>query len=258
MKHSKTFLGFLVLLCAAALFLGCPTETEEKTVVLKNLGVGAPRELTTDPIPGGNIVYYSLTTGEVVTGADINSQNWDIAFARASNTMGGGNFIYTNSGVTASGLGSGGDGGVWYTDNNVFTSVSDRDGVPATGEYAGLAKDTTKYTTTAQAGNGTLVTLNVMTYLGYYPDTSGDGNTDTAPYRANPAGGDMTTYLPYTYDKHQFYRMVNMMQSLFEATEEVYIIRHGNGIDYSKIQVTDFGYASATGATFELKYQNFQ
>jgi hypothetical protein len=258
MKHSKTFFGFLVLLCAAALFLGCPTETEEKIIVGQNYGVGSPVTKTVTVLPG-ETKYYSLATGTQVLDGNKDSQDWDIAFSRASGNMGGGTFIYTNSGVTASTLGSDGDGGVWYTNKQVFASVNDRDGLPATGEYAGLAKDTIKYVASAQTGNGTALNLNVMTYLGYYPNTSGDGNSVSEPYRTNPAAGvDMTTYLPYTYDKHQFYRMTDMMNSVFEATKEVYIIRHGNGTDYSKIQIEGYGYSSSTGAVFDILYQNFQ
>jgi hypothetical protein len=258
MKHRRFFVwaGALIFLCFAVLFLGCPTEGEEGEED-KNYGVGDPKTLEVT-VSADTTKYYSLTTGQAVTDSgDIASQAWDIAFAR-SGSVGG--LIYTNSGATATALSSGGQGGVWYTNKTDFDAVEKSEQVTASGEYAGLDVDTTKYIDTdgnSTADEGTPYVLNVMTYLGY--DGSGDGSSASSPYQAKQLpNGPPTGYLPYNYDKHQFYKMLNMMQSQYEVTNEVYIIKHGNGTDYSKIQVTDYGSSTATGTVFEVTYRNFQ
>jgi hypothetical protein len=251
MKQRKfiVWAGALILLCFAALLLGCPTEAEEEEEVVVE-ALDSPVVIT-----GTETKYFSLTTGKRVSDSERNTENWDIAFSR-NGSVGG--LIYTNSGITASLLGSGGKGGVWYTDETDFDAVtSDSDKVTVTGEYAGLDVDATKYisTTTDGSGDGTAYVLNVMTYLGYAG--SGDGNLASTPYRANTLSGPPTNYLPYSYNKHQFYKMLNMMQAQYEVTEEVYIIKHGNGTDYSKIQVKDYG-STGGKATFEVVYENLE
>ncbi|MDR2078217.1 MAG: hypothetical protein LBP74_00665 [Treponema sp.] len=253
MKHGKTFLGFMVCLCAAILFLGCPTEAEDNT----NYGVGEPKELDVT-VTSDTILYYSLTTGLQVT--DPASKNWDIAFGRSNST---GGLIYTNSGATAAAVSSQGTGGVRITtEKKEFASVSNKDGIELTGEYEGLEKDSTKYIDTNgdNSGEDTPFILNVMTYLGY-AEGSGDGNSKENPYKAiQPPSGGMppATYLPYTYDKRQYFKMTKMIGGAeYETTDEVYIIQHGNGTGLSKIQVTEYGSSTATGTTFKVKYQNF-
>jgi hypothetical protein len=165
-----------------------------------------------------------------------------------------GSLVLTNSGVTAVSLISGGDGGVWYTTKDdgdpkkAFSSVSDRDGVPVGGEYAGLTKDTTRYVASAS----TAVVMNVMTYMGYTGGTGTLSDFYTTNTISNPA-----TDVPYTNDKRQCYSMVTMVPPVYDVTGEVYIIRHGNGTYYSKIEVTDFTSAGGN-STFEIMYQNFQ
>ncbi|MDR3342840.1 MAG: HmuY family protein [Treponema sp.] len=62
-------------------------------------------QIVVGPITEGMTKYYSLTTGEELNGADINTGKWDISFTRTR-------LIQTNSGDTAADLASGGKGGI--------------------------------------------------------------------------------------------------------------------------------------------------
>jgi len=175
-----------------------------------------------------------LSTGNEV--ADSASNTWDIAFNSAT----GG--ILTNGGVTATSLASNGQGGVYYSGSVDFDSVSSYD----VSKFANaFATDTTAYVST-DMGSGpvtsTLV-LNQMTKLDY------DGGTGTSgdPYTNS---GDAAVYSGpayYAYDP---------TTHGISVSSEVYIVRHGDGSHYSKLQVT-----SMTGSTADrtrvIKYANF-
>jgi hypothetical protein len=250
MKTKNTFFRLLILLgCVFTLFIGCKEEEEDDV----NYGVGSPKDITISVAASAGVKYYSLSSGtmtEVTEATAIASKNWDIAFQRSR-------LIYTNSGVTATTADSGGLGGVWYTDKTDFSKVSDADRVttiPA--DYAGLNVDTTKYTA-GQTG-ATSSQMNVMTYLGY---ASGSGNSSEDCYQMNPTptGSDYSTYKAYNYDKKSAITASAGMPPVYGVSEQVYIIRHGTGDKYSKIQIAD--YTSTTGSsasdTYDITYQNF-
>jgi hypothetical protein len=251
MKHSKTFLGFLVLLCAAALFLGCPTESDDDDGDGKNYGVGSPQERSVSATTG-TPVYFSFTTGaEVTDAAEIASRNWDIAFQPSR-------MIYTNSGNTATSASSNGLGGVWYTDKTDFSAVSSTDEVPITlknMEYFGFMTDTTKYTSSTVSNR-----YNIMTYWGF----PGGTGTQTDPYTTNPYSSS-ADFVPYSYNKKNYISMITMTGpngAEYALSNQVYIIKHGDGIHYSKLQITDYtsvggGMGSPTTETFTFTYQNF-
>jgi hypothetical protein len=259
MKHSKTFLGFLVLLCAAALFLGCPTEDDDDG------GGSGARTLTIRVTSDDGVKYFSLTSGTEVKGAvKIASKNWDIAFQRSRQ-------IFTNSGATAAEFKSGGNGGVWFAadtdagEKKVFSQVNIDDAVSPVGafaEYVDFTEDVKKYIN--GMGGASPYRLNVMTYVGY---SSGSG-TDTVPYQTKPLmGPPPDDYVPYLYNKKHFVSMTKMMNpTIFELTNQVYIIKHGDGIHYSKLEVTDYESVSADTSVdppilaadvYKITYQNF-
>jgi hypothetical protein len=93
-----------------------------------------------------------------------------------------------------------------------------------------------------------------MTYSGYH---GGDGS-ETNRYQANPAFTGPATYIPYTYDKKQFYSINTgvAVTSSYTVENQVYIIKHGDGIKYSKIQITGFEIASSKH-TYSLKVKTF-
>ncbi|MDR0629520.1 MAG: HmuY family protein [Treponema sp.] len=227
MKHNRYLFAALALICAIPLFLGCPAEDPGP-----NLG-GEQKDLPAVSLATGDgVTYFSLSTGQEVTGADINTTKWDIAFTRTR-------LVLTNSGDTAAGLESGGQGGVWYTDKAALGDVADTD---KKGEDDSILKNylTDKKVWVSAMGGASQTTLNVMTYVGY---ETGDGLS-----AENPLSG-------YQYDQKQYYGSAGMGKYSSAGKEQVYIIRHGDGTHYSKILI-DYEYADSKD-NWAVRYQNF-
>jgi hypothetical protein len=249
----------MALACAVSLFLGCSTGNDDP-----NYG-GEEKSLRVSvaAVPAGTapiIKYYSLSTGlEVTEGAAIASKEWDIAFSRTR-------LILTNSGDTAENLSSGGQGGVWYTDKTVLGEVALGDQITPGGDFEILKDYTTdkiRYTRVDMGGPGTgtpsSLTLNVMSYVGYRNEATAAGTADD-PFTST----DPENPMPYLYNKKEYYTSGSGMPPTFGNTNQVYIIRHGDGTRYSKIQIT-YEYVSATtGDTptpaadvWGIRYANF-
>jgi hypothetical protein len=233
MIRIKFFLCLAAMVFAGAMFSGCPTDPETGGVAdLGNLD-GPVRILD------GETRYYSLATGQETLSPA--SPDWDIAFTYDR-------LIYTNSGDTATALGSNGNGGVRYTGRTDFIAVTLADAVDDNSsaywdsDLADYQTDKTVYATPSaeEMGAGLPRTLNVMTFIGY-----GAGN-----------GSQASPFEDYLYNKKQFYRMVpgSGMPPQFEILNQVYIIKHGDGAGYSKIQVTSME-AVATGKGSMRIYQ---
>jgi hypothetical protein len=173
--------------------------------------------------------------------AVIASPDWDIAF-HASRV------IYTNSGDTATDLNTSGFGGVWFTNTTDFDAVTgevDKKTSDDSGfDYSPYNQDIKRYVMVM--GARYYRSLNVMTYAGYpYEDSPFEGITyDGSASDKALAGHD--SLVNYNYDKKQYYINPPMpdgslrMPPDFEATGQVYIIRHGNSVDHSKLQVSWF------------------
>jgi hypothetical protein len=179
-------------------------------------------------VPAGQTKYFSFAAGLNKEVTATNNQNWDIAFTQ-------GRVILTNSGDTATDTGSGGQGGVWYTGQTEFGSVTSAAGADFSGTYA---KDTKRYVNASASvsfpeGQGMPTTqnnLNVMTYIGYgFGTGDGDGSTYGTDGKA--------PFASYQYDADAFYKQGEQMGS-YAMTRKVYIIRHGTGSGYTKIQIT--------------------
>jgi hypothetical protein len=246
MKRDKFIFGLLALFCAA-LLLGCPTDADDDD---SNYG-GDVKTLPGVSLATGDAVqYYSLSTGEAV--ADPASADWDIAFSRTR-------LIFTNSGDTATALESGGEGGVWHTGKTVLSDVS-LDDQQAFSPY-NADKGVYLFTGMGPAPTAKTV-LNAMTYVGY---EYGDGSTsDITGYVLNEMTPDYTNYpvngplTSYKYDRFQYYAQAHGDASggpTFESTDQVYIIRHGDGTHYSKIQIV-YEFADSKD-NWSVKYQNF-
>jgi hypothetical protein len=94
--------------------------------------------------------------------------------------------------------------------------------------------------------------MNVMTYLGYYGGDGSAGNSYKAKEWTNPA-----SYVPYTFKKKQFFTMYSLTN--FEVTKQVYIIRHGDGVTYSKVQITGFEMLSSPAKdVYQITWQILQ
>jgi hypothetical protein len=220
----------LVVGCVAALFLSCPADSDNS-----DPSGGEEKTLTFSVSTESGTKYFSLTTGEEVTGtAGIASPAWDIGFQRSR-------LIYTNSGATASDLDSGGQGGVWYTDKTTFEEVTSKD--DAVKNDTTLLKD---YTTDVKKWIKSMTTdevkVNVIGYVGYENEnTSGAGDTQESAL----AG--------FKYNKKQFYASKS-----YDPSYQVYIIRHGDGTHYSKIQITEYeSNTSEKSDTYVIQYANF-
>jgi hypothetical protein len=76
-----------------------------------------------------------------------------------------------------------------------------------------------------------------------------------------PQGPPPSGYLPYLYNRKHAVSMTKMIGGAeFGLTHQVYIIRHGDGVRYSKIEITEYAFAGSMGSatdTYTIKYQNF-
>jgi hypothetical protein len=234
MKVAKWRLApFLASLCLAA----CPAEAGDSW--------GGPVLKATIALNSGDegAAYYSLLTGEP---ADPGSPDWDIGFYSTDNTPS----IFTNSGDTAAYLGSGGQGGVWYTDRALEDAGPEDRVTENLGEYAPYTADLRRWGKTM--GVPTVQRMNIMTYLGF----PGGTGTEADPFTPHDMV-DMGSYEGYNFNKKQFYRWYSMPPK-YSPTGQVYIIRLGNGAGYAKLKVNDIYLEGPyTHYVFEVYYENF-
>jgi hypothetical protein len=229
MKKTALFYLFILGGCLFFALSGCKNEADD--------GDEGGTELTITAIENGEPEYYSLSTGQKVTGAEIAGPGWDIAFGY--NRM-----IYTNSGDTAVKTGSGGQGGVWASDSTRFSGVKSPDGADFT---LPLATDATRWTQpAAEMGDPLPNELNVISYAGY---SRGTGESVDDPLTG------------YQYNAQQYYKAdLSTMPPVFSLTLRVYIIRHGDGEHYSKVQITSMDSLASTRGNrriFIIRYENF-
>jgi hypothetical protein len=209
-----------VVLAAALCLLACPSEEDADG----ETGINARL-----PVRDGSRSYYSLATGQRVDNPA--GTNWDIALESHDNSF----FILTNSGVTALEANSGGQGSVWYTEKTTFVDARRTDAVTASlGEYEPYTADVYRWAM-VMAAEPVKEILNVITYLGY---PSGSGTEADFFNRKEPDQSGMASFVPYNFDKKQAYTMRGMSPS-YTPTNRVYIIRHGDGQAWSKIQLSE-------------------
>jgi hypothetical protein len=219
---------------AALCFTGCPVEAEDEGGAL----IEASMPINTAGFSERH--YYNLSTGEEVTNPGGGS--WDIALESSFGAF----FVLTNSGVTAAETepASSGLGGVWFTDSTDFGAITSADQkvVPAAGsEYAPYTADVYRYAM-VMAAEPVRQILNVSTYLGYpaegYPAAgTGDGSSAENCFKRSDMR-DMGSYRPYDFARKQAYDMLGMPPS-YTPTKQVYIVRHGDGEHYSKVQLSE-------------------
>jgi hypothetical protein len=231
MNNTKSrFFLCIFAMTSALFFTACPTESE-------NQGIESPDSFnkSSDGVyvldftnKDGNTKYLSLSTGEWVD--DPYSTNWDMAFE-------GTRLIYTNSGDTAKALASGGDGGVWYTNQINFDAVTCKADAIVNDTDLSILNDyhqDAKRWTVIMSGPRHK-SLNVMTFTGYENEGSVDGKTEATRF---------SVY--HKYNKKQFYQNEilpdgsMLMPPNFTPTRQVYIVKHGNGVEYSKVQISEF------------------
>jgi hypothetical protein len=240
MKQRFVLFSALILLgCAFLLFTGCPVDGTDLA------GDAAARSVLADPsgrpvsltLHPGDTAYYDLATGlpVPVTG------HWDFGVEYQSGSLqykdSGLVFFYTKSGD--SGLG---DGAVWFTDEEDYDEVESADDAVTDfsgtyAEYAPYVNDVNRWAY-GMGGDRYEVPMNMMTYFGF---PGGDGLTYGTAFTVNPYDpDDPEHYVFYDFDKKAAYTDEGGMPPDFAPTNQVYIIRHGDGEVYSKLQVTEF------------------
>jgi hypothetical protein len=230
-----------MLIVLSLWFTACPVDPEDDTG-------GGLIELSL-PIDGsGGRRYYDLSTGTELSPA---GTNWDLALEAHDNTF----FVLTNSGVTAAETSSGGLGGVWFTNETDFgavTTASQRVIPDAGNEYAAYTEDVTRWVIVMAAAPVRQI-LNVITYLGY---PSGDGlAVETYFNRKEPDQSGMASFVPYDFNKKQAYTMRGMPPS-YTPTKQVYVVRHRDGEQYSKVQVSEVYLESGSPYLFVIQVRH--
>jgi hypothetical protein len=228
--NRKAFFPLLSVLAALSL-LACPTEPEPEEEY------GAEAVITA--IDGQAPVYFSFDLGATVDAADAETTGWDLAFSYNR-------LIHTNSGDTAAALPSGGQGGVWAADTtDLSANIS-----PAAADFSGpYNTDKSRWTNpAAEMGDATLNQLNVITYIGYGSGT-GTGDSKDSPLT------------DYKYNAKQYYHAnLSTMPPVYSVTRQVYIVRHGDGLHYSKMHIIALeSLPSTSGAKriYAMRYENF-
>ncbi|MDR0389746.1 MAG: hypothetical protein LBH73_06725, partial [Spirochaetaceae bacterium] len=63
---------------------------------------------------------------------------------------------------------------------------------------------------------------------------------------------NLPAYIPYLFNKRQAYTMRGMPPA-YNPTGQVYIIRHGDGVTYSKVQLSDVYREPGPPSSFALR-----
>lgn len=226
------FLSFILLAIISFALSGCEDATASNSAALSGVEV---------LFVGSSDTIYIDLDNEASTVSDSGSTDWDIGFT-------GGRRVLTNSGDSA--LSSGAEGGVFYTGTTDF----DADLSTVLAEAKVILEDSSsdwdtyhhsdKYCWTTPSTSGMDPAedpLNVMNYIGY---GSGSG-TESSPYTN------------YQYDADMFYTMPGTM-GVYEVTNNVYIIRHGDGSRYSALQIQAMETDTRSNRTYAYEYKNLE
>ncbi|HEY9594656.1 MAG TPA: HmuY family protein [Spirochaetia bacterium] len=211
-----------------------------------------------------NYLYVNLDDPGNPLSAGNNTQ-WDLMITAAKE-------ILTNSGVTATSLSSGGQGGVVFSGSTDFShtiSVSDAAALfaadVASGVKTGDGADYS-YWDKYQTGSATPTTPqtgNAISFPGYPSSVSGrDGTTAATAWVFGAVGAhvDVDFSLGTAYARWE-----RMNPSFSNFTNNVYVVRSGDGASYYKIQVLEATYMTqsntpstgdtTTHYTYKIKIQ---
>jgi uncharacterized protein with FMN-binding domain len=193
------------------------------------IGIYIPASTTfTVTVNAGGAKFYSLPTGNEVS--DPASTGWDIGFwAGPTGPVYEGRTILTNSGVTADEYGSGGQGGIYPAGTTLFANVTladKKEGLINGFDYTPYHTDTKRWI----SGMSTVEkTVNVASYIGWGGETTaGAGLSAETPLKSG------------VYNKFGFFEMPTM--GYFTCTKQVYIVKHGDGVHYSAVQIKEYTY----------------
>jgi hypothetical protein len=201
-------------------------------------------------LTSGTTKYFSLAQGVEVDPSKSNTAEWDIAVK----VQGAFCYVLTNSGVTAAELGSGGNGGVWFTTKGTdFNGVALADRVT---DFSGANAEYEVYTTDViRSQYAMFVTetgpMNIMTYYGYL---TGDGLSEATQFGWSFPGPPGAPF--YEFNKKAFAGAYGGMPPRWYPSNEVYIIRHADGVSYSKFQVPTVRYQKGFTYVVSFKFKN--
>ena len=123
-------------------------------------------------------------------------------------------------------------GGEWISGHKLFMFPN---GASVRFSYLERDNDVTRY---QGAMNGPAMgRMNIMTYYGY---ASGSGETAEDPFGYSVPGPPGSPF--YEFNKRAFAYATGGMPPPWFPTKQVYIIRHADGVSYSKLQVTAVSY----------------
>jgi hypothetical protein len=196
--------------------------------------------------------YFSLSQGIEIPASKSNTTEWDIAVQ----VKGAFCYVLTNSGVSAASLGSGGQGGVWFTAKGTdFNGVTLADRVT---DFSGENAEYEVYTTdVTRSQYAMFVTetgpMNIMTYYGYLTGT-GLGEDEDTRFGWSFPGPPVAPF--YEFNKKAFASCLGGMPPPWYATNEVYVIRHADGVSYSKLQFPTVRYQRGLNYIVSFKFKN--
>ena len=227
MFNFKKLLAMLLVVVLALWLVGCKENdddgeegTEVIITVTKDSGVYSYK-------------YFSLEQGIELPEAVSDTQEWDLRFKASFR-------ILTNSGATAAvdECNSGGVGGVVFTGSTDFGVSVDT----GTLNY-GVVGATDIKPWIQGMGPAAETLTNLMNFPGYVNGTG----IETDPYRD---GG--------TWDQVQYCESSGMPPT-YIMTDRVYVVRHGDGAGYSKVQLMSLEYSTVGTVTtyvFRFRYEN--
>jgi hypothetical protein len=93
--------------------------------------------------------------------------------------------------------------------------------------------------------------MNIMTYYGY---ASGSGLSEDDPFEWSIPGPPVAPF--YEFNKKAFAAVLGGMPPPWYSTSEVYIIRHADGVSYSKLQFPTVRYQRGFNYIVSFKFKN--
>lgn len=198
---------------------------------------------------------FSFSQGKEIPVSKKNTAEWDIGIEQRQGFL----YIHTNSGASAQAWGSNGQGGVWFTDTADYDAVGSLDDrvTDLTGDnaaYADYVTDTMRWQK-AMSVNVEGV-MNIMTYYGYRDAVNYDGTSEAKSFQWSLPGPPANPF--YEFNKKAFARVSGGMPPPWEETGQVYVIRHGDGETYSKLQFYDVYYWSGYNYRVKFKFKTLE
>lgn len=166
--------------------------------------------------------------------------------------------VLTNSGVTASALGSSGCGGVVFSgETDIDSSLTEKDAEKAFAADSGDGADYAywdKYKTTSAAPTASS-TGNAISFPGYKTQDGRDGTTAAAAWVFGEVGAHVDVDFSLGTAYAQWERMT---PSFSDFNGDIYYIRSGDGKKYYKLQIPEVVYTSSSASSDGKTHYTFK